>query len=100
MQRTGRNSLESCPKFSQARVGRGSVPGIVFSMISMLKSTSTEVTTFYLWQGLKLQYERRAELLVAMLDGGITEAEHERLVAENTLIRVMLTEPAAVWAVD
>ena len=54
----------------------------------------------YLWQGLKFQYERRAEYLVAMLDGEITEAEHERLVAENTLIRVMLTEPAAVWAVD
>ncbi len=54
----------------------------------------------YLWQGLKYQYERRSELLVAMLEGEITKAEHERLVAENTLIRVMLTEPAAVWAVD
>lgn len=54
----------------------------------------------YLWQGLKFQYERSGELLVAMLNGEITEAEHERLAAENTLIRVMLTEPAAVWAVD
>ncbi len=54
----------------------------------------------YLWQATKLQYTRDARLLVAMLDGEITEAEHERLAAENTLIRVMLTEPAAVWAVD
>ena len=54
----------------------------------------------YLWQGLKLQYTRDAKLTVAMLDGEITEAEHEALTAENTLIWVMLTEPAAVWAVD
>ncbi len=54
----------------------------------------------YVWQATKLQYTRDARLLVAMLDGEITEAEHERLAAENTLIRVMLTEPAAVWVVD
>ena len=54
----------------------------------------------YVWQATKLQYTRDARLLVAMLDGEITEAEHERLAAENTLIRVMLNEPAAVWAVD
>ena len=54
----------------------------------------------YLWQATKLQYTRDARLLVAMLDGEITEAEHARLSAENTLIRVIFTEPAAVWAVD
>lgn len=54
----------------------------------------------YLWQATKLQYTRDAKLTVAMLDGEITEAEHARLSAENTLIRVIFTESAAVWAVD
>ncbi len=49
----------------------------------------------YLWQATKLQYTRDARLLVAMLDSEITEAEHARLSAENTLIRVRFTEPAA-----
>ncbi|MCZ6642530.1 MAG: hypothetical protein O7F71_13205 [Gammaproteobacteria bacterium] len=47
-----------------------------------------------------MQYTRDAKLLVAMLDGEITEAEHAKLAAENTLIRVIFTEPAAVLAVD
>ncbi len=54
----------------------------------------------YVWQAAKLQYTRDAKLTVAMLEGEITEAEHERLAAENTVIRVIFTEPAAVWAVD
>ncbi len=58
------------------------------------------IGTVYLWQATKYQYERRGALLEAKLEGDISEADYSKLSAENTLVRVMFLESAAVWKVD
>ena len=58
------------------------------------------IGTVYLWQALKYQYTRGAVLQEAKFKGDISEADYAKLSAENTLVRVMFLESAAVWKVD
>ena len=58
------------------------------------------IGTVYLWQAFKYQYTRGAVLQEAMSEGDISEADYAKLSAENTLVRAMFLEPAAVWEVD
>jgi hypothetical protein len=53
----------------------------------------------YVFQAVKLQYHREADLAAAWANGEIGKAEYARRLDDNTLTRAMFN-PGEVWLTD